>query len=182
MKFKSIAALALVAMMVAPALGADDEKKKERKGKKGAQRSPVAAMLKQLEPVKLTDDQVAKIKAIGEKVQAAMKSAREEAGITPELQKKLVAAQKSVADQKLKGKERTAAVHKAAGLSEAQSAALAKLNAARGKMNSEIMAVLTDDQKANLPEKLKRLANPKKGGAKKGDKKGGAKKKKKDAA
>jgi Spy/CpxP family protein refolding chaperone len=180
MKFKSIAVLALVAMVAAPALGADDEKKKERKGKKGAPaRSASAQLLKQLEPVGLTDDQVAKIKEIGAKSEAELKAARAEAGITPELQKKLAAAQKSMKDSELKGKERMAAIHKAAGLTEAQATALKKSNELRMKMHQQVIAMLTAEQKEKLPQNLKRLAAAgKKGGAKKGE----AKKKKKDAA
>ncbi len=127
-------------------------------------------MLKQLEPVGLTDDQVAKIKSIGTAAQEAMQAAGKEAGITPELKKKLAEAQKSMKDSELKGKERMAALHKAAGLSEAQAAAMAKVNELRTKMNKDVYAVLTDTQKENLPEKLKRLAGPaKRGAAKKGD-------------
>ena len=176
MKFKSIAAIALAAVMVAPALG-DDAAKKERKGKKGQQaRSASAALLKQLEVVGLTDEQVAKIKKLGEAVQAAQK----DSGITPEIRKKIAETQKSMKDSELKGKERMAAVHKAAGLSEAQIAALTKLSELRTKMNKDVMALLTDEQKEKLPEGLKRMANAGKKG-KAGAKKGGAKKKK-DAA
>jgi DNA polymerase II small subunit/DNA polymerase delta subunit B len=179
MKFKWIAVLALVAMVAAPAFGADDEKKKERKGKKGAAaRSASAQLLKQLEPVGLTDEQVAKIKEIGAKSQAELKAARAEAGITPELQKKLAAAQKSMKDSELKGKERMAAIHKAAGLTEAQATALKKSNELRMEMHKQVIAMLTAEQKEKLPQNLKRLAGAKKGGAKKGE----AKKKKKDAA
>ena len=180
MKFKSVAVIALAAIMATPALAADDAKK-EKKGKK-AQPSPTAALLKQLEPVGLTDDQVAKIKSIGTAAQEAMQAARKEAGITRELQEKLAEAQKSMKDSELKGKERAAALHKAAGLTEAQAAALTKANELRTKMNRDVFAVLTDEQKAKLPEKLQRLAGPGKGGAKKGDAKKGGAKKKKDAA
>ncbi len=182
MKFKSVAVIALVAIMVTPALAADDAKK-EKKGKKAQRPSATAALLKQLEPAGLTDDQVAKIKDIGTAAQEAMQAARKEAGITPELQKKLAEAQKSMKDSELKGKERVAAIHKAAGLTEAQAAALTKANQLRMQMNKDVFAVLTDEQKGKLPEKLQRLANAgKRGAAKKGDAKKGGAKKKKDAA
>lgn len=183
MSFRSIAALALAAIMVAPAL-ADDAKKK-KKGKERPARSASGALLKQLEVVGLTDEQKSKIAELG----AAVTAARKEAGITPEIQKKLAEAQKSMKDSELKGKERMAAIQKAAGLTEAQAAALKKSNELRMKMHKEVFALLSDEQKAKLPEKLKKMAEAsKRGGAKKagakkaGEKKGGAKKKKKDAA
>ncbi len=152
--------------------------RRKRKARK-AQRSASAQLLKQLEPVGLTDDQVAKIKEIGAKAQTELKAAREKAGITPELQKKLAEAQKSMKDSELKGKERMAAIHKAAGLTEAQAVALTKSNELRMKMHKEVIAMLSDEQKEKLPQNLKRLTGAaKKGGAKKGE----AKKKKKDAA
>lgn len=179
MKFKSIAMLALAAVIVTPAFGDDKAEKKKKKGAKDRASALTAIMLKKFDAVGLTDDQTMKIKTMGEKVQKDLKAARESAGITQELQKKLAATQKSMKDSKLKGKERLAAVYKEAGISEAQIATLKKSNEARQKFQMEIMGMLSDEQKEKLPAAMKR------GGKKGGDKKGGdkkGKKKKKDAA
>ena len=176
MNLKTIACLSLVALMLSPAFGADDEKKKKRAANKGnANRGLTAQLLKKLEPVGLTDEQVAKIKELGMAVQKEVKAARESAGITQEIQKKLAEAQKSMKEKgsELKGAERMAAIHKAAGLTEDQAAALKKSNMARQELTKKAMALLTDEQKSKV-----------KGAGRKGGAKGkpdGEKKKKKAA-
>lgn len=171
MNFKSIAVFALVALLAAPSFAQDDEKKKKKGEKNAKGRAGAAAqLLKKLEPAGLTEQQVAKIKEMSAKIQKEVKAAREAAGITQEIQKKLAAAQKSARDSKLKGKERMAAVYKEAGISEEQVAALKKANEMRQKLTKEVMAILTPEQKEKLPA------------AKRGQRKGGAKGKKKDAA
>ncbi|NND99832.1 MAG: hypothetical protein HKN47_21130 [Pirellulaceae bacterium] len=180
MKFNAFAVLALAAMLAVPAMAADDEKAK-KKGARGARgaATPAAALIKQLEPVGLTEEQVAKIKEMGKASAASMKQIREDAGITGELMKKRSEAQKSLRDSGKKGKDLAAAVNEKAGITEAHAAAFQKLNEVRMKFNREVLAMLTDDQKANVPDKMQRLLKAPGGDKAKGKGKG---KKKKDAA
>ncbi len=174
MKLKMIGVLALTAMILAPAFG-DDDAKPKRKGKKNRGRQGAGALLvKQLEPVGLTDDQVAKIKVLGKKAAEEMIEIRKAAGITPELAKKRIAAQKSMKDSGKKGKELSAAINEAAGFSTAQVEAQKKSNAVRIKFHKDAIALLSEEQKGKLPERLQRSARA--------GKRGQGKKKKRDAA
>ncbi|TWU47291.1 hypothetical protein Poly51_50900 [Rubripirellula tenax] len=168
MKFKMLGVMILAAVLVVPASADEaDGAKKKGKGARGASAS--GQILKQLESVSLTDEQTTKIKELGKAADAAMKTIREESGLTAELMKKRADAQKELKDSGKKGKEMAAAVNEAAGLSEAQSAAFGKLNDARMKFQKEVVGLLTDDQKASLPQQLMRAGKE-------------GKKKKKDAA
>ncbi|MGB7347093.1 MAG: hypothetical protein WBD20_22910 [Pirellulaceae bacterium] len=172
MKFMNIASLALAVLLVSPVM-ADDavkEKKKNAKGNRGAA-SPAMQLIKQLEPVGLTEEQTTKIKELAKASAAADKALREEAGLTPELMKKRAEAQKELKDSGKKGKEMAAAVNEASGATEAQAAAFAKLNESRMKFQRAAMALLTDEQKANVPEKLQRMLKAAGGEKAKGKKK-----------
>ena len=173
MNLKLVGAAVLAAVMVVPAVADDEATAKKKKGKRGQQNNVAAQLLKQLEPVELTADQIAKAKELGKAAAAKMKEIREEAGITDELTKKRAEAAKSMRDSDKKGKELAAAINEAAGLSEGQVAAMAKFTEVRMKFQKDVVALLTDEQKENLPERLQRAG--KKGGKGKG-------KKKKDAA
>jgi Spy/CpxP family protein refolding chaperone len=164
--------IAVAAMMVCPAFAAEKEKKGKRDG--AAQQNPATVLMKQLADVGLTNEQTTKIKEMGKKIMADMKAMRDEAGITPEITKKIAEAQKSMKDSDQKGKGRMAAIHAAAGLSEAQIASITKVNEARMKFQKDVVAMLTEEQKAKLPEQMTKALS--RGGEKaKG-------KKKKDAA
>ena len=177
MNLKTIGVLALAAMIVTPAMGDDDAKPKKRKGNADRARQNVAALLiKQLEPVGLSDEQTAKIKELGEKATKEMKSIREAGGITPELQKKRAGIQKSMKDSELKRKELIAAINEKAGFTAAHAEALAKANAVRAKFQKDVVATLSDEQKEKLPQQLKRLTAAREKG--KNAKKGQGKKKK----
>ena len=180
MNLKTIGALALAALMIAPALGQDDAKPKKKGKKAGARRTASAQLMKQLEPVGLTEDQVAKIKELGTKAGAEMKAIRDAAGITPELIKKRAEVQKSMKDSDKKGKELQAAINEAAGFTAAHAEAMQKSNAVRMKLVKEVVAMLSDEQKEKLPQQLKRAAGA--GKRAKGKADGQPKKKKKDAA
>lgn len=178
MKFRSIAALALSALMVSPAL-ADDEAKAKKKNKQRNRQSASAQLVKQLKSVGLTDDQVAKIKELGAKATDEMNSIRESAGITAELQKKRIAIQKKLRESDKKGKELIAAINKEAGFTEAHAAAQKKANAVRMKLHHDALALLTDEQKAKLPERLQRVLKAAEKKSKQSDGDKPAKKKKK---
>ena len=169
MTLRTIAALALAALLVAPSIAADDDAKGKKK--KNARGNAAGQLIKQLEPVGLTEDQIAKIKELGKASTTAMAQVKKDAGITAELMKKRQAAMKELKDSGKKGKELAAAINAKAGISEAQAEALVKANTSRQKLQRDVMAILTDEQKAKLPEKMQRFL--------KAGKKGGAKKKKK---
>jgi hypothetical protein len=172
----SLLALVLAAVTVLPNLANAQEEATKKKGKKANAQSATALLLKQLEVVSLTDEQTAKIKELGKVAEAAIKKVQTESGLTAAVLKKRREAAESMKDSDKKGKARAAAVNEAAGLNEAQVAAVAKANELRLKLKTDAIKLLSDEQKAKLPEALKTAAAPKQG-AKKG--KGN---KKKDAA
>ncbi len=178
MKFKSLAVVALAALIVTPAFAQDDAKSK-RKGKQNRRQNVATALVKQLEPVGLSDDQVAKIKQLGEKAAAEMKSIRDAAGITAELTKKRAEVQKSMKESDKKGKELIAAINEAAGFTAAHAEGLKKANAVRMKFQKDVIALLSDEQKEKLPERLQRAL---KAGQRKAKTNKNQAKKKKDAA
>jgi Spy/CpxP family protein refolding chaperone len=176
MNLKMIGAIALAAMIATPVLAQDEAAgKKKKRGNRG-QLNAATQLLKTLDEVGLTDEQVAKVKEMGKEVGAKMKAMREEAGITTELQKKRMEIQRSMKDSELKGKDLVAAINKKAGFSESQAAALKAVNEVRMKFQKDVVGLLTDEQKAKLPERMKRAGNVGKGqkGKGKGKKKSDA--------
>ena len=171
MKLKMVGAALLAAVMVVPVSAADDDAKKKRAGKRG-QQNAATQLLKQLKEVGLTDEQVEKTKELGKTAAASMKQIRDDVGITAELTKKRAEVQKAMKDSGKKGKELVAAINKEAGLSDEQAAALIRVNQVRQKFHKDVIALLTDEQKTKLPERLQRAA--------KAGEKGKGKKKKKD--
>jgi hypothetical protein len=108
---------------------------------------------------------------LGKEAMTAMTALRKEVELSPELQKKRAEVMKTMKDSELKGKERAAAINKEAGLSEKQAAALVKVNETRLAFQRKIYGMLSDEQKAALPEKMQKLMQA-------GDKKGKGKGKK----
>ncbi|MEM8667978.1 MAG: hypothetical protein AAGG48_10705 [Planctomycetota bacterium] len=154
MNHKLLLLALLSCLITVPAAAQDDTKK--RQGKRGDGRGLAAQFLKQLEPAKLTDEQTAKVKEMGAEAYKKMASYRELAEITPELMKKRAAAVKAMKDSDKKGKERVALINKEAGLNEAQATAYQNINKARMDFQRKALALLSDEQKAALPEKLKK--------------------------
>ena len=164
MNFKVFGALALAALIAIPAIAQDDAsgEKKKKKGNRN-QQNAASQLLKQLDDLGLSDDQIAKIKEIGKEVGAKMRQIRTDAGITTELTKKRAEVVKAMKDSEQKGAELMAAINKEAGFSEAQEAALKLMNELRQKFNKDVVGLLTDEQKKNLPVRLKRAAGGNKG-------------------
>lgn len=158
MKSRLFGVALMAAMMVVPALAQDDAATKKKRAQQRGQQNVTAMLLKQLEAVKLTDEQVSKIKELGKTATAKMNAIREEAGITPELMKKRTEAQKALQESGKKGKELQAAINKEAGLNEAQIAAQQKTAEVRTTLQKQVIALLTDEQKEKLPQNLKRVA------------------------
>ena len=183
MKLKMFNAVVLAALLAIPT-NADDAKPKKKGDRERQGANPAAQLLKQLDSVGLTDQQTAKIKEMGKKFDVQMKTLRDEAGITPELMKKRMEAQKSLKDSDKKGKERAAAINEAAGMTDAQVAAMEKMMAARQKLQQEVVGLLTAEQKENLPPRMTKgpKGQGEKGQGEKGKKANeGGKKKKKNA-
>jgi hypothetical protein len=170
MKSKLFGAVLMAAVMAVPVF-AQDAATKKRKGQARGQQTMSAQLLKQLEELKLTEDQVAKIKELGKTMDAKAKALRDEAGITPELMKKRAEAQKSLKDSGKKGKDLMAAVNETAGFNEAQTAAMQKINEARTAFQKQVVAMLSDEQKEKIPEALKRAVSGRGAGAKPNKKK-----------
>ena len=173
MNFKVFGALALALLIAIPAIAQDDAAAKKKKKGNRNQQNAASQVLKQLEALGLSDDQVAKIKELGKEVSAKMKQMRTDAGITAELTKKRAEVVKAMKESEKKGAELAAAINKEAGFSEAQTAALKSMNEVRQKFHQAVVGLLTDEQKEKLPARLKRLADSK---GKKGKGKGKGKK------
>ena len=155
MKFKWFSVIALAAMMVVPAM-ADEVETKRKKRKKGQQRGMAVQLIKKFKSVQLTDDQTAKVNELGKTADEKAKEIREKVGITNELLKERVKIQKSLKDSGKKGKELFAAINEQAGLNEDQIKGFKEINAIRTKLQGEIVALLTDEQKKLLPKRMQR--------------------------
>ena len=169
-----VCALALIATVCTPLAWAqqDASKGKKGKGKGKAAQSAASQLLKQLEPATLTAEQIAKIEELGKKATEEIKKIETEAALTPEILKKRREVVASMKDSDKKGKERVKAIDEASGLTEAQSAAVAKANAVRMKLKKEAVKLLSDEQKAKLPKEFTDTpGGTKDGAAKKGGKK-----------
>ena len=151
------------------------------KKEKSPTRKVTAKLLKSFKKANLTADQKASAKAIvGKHLESYMAAKKAADELLTEDQMALEkAAMKKGRTDGLKGKELNAAGLAAIGLSEAQQAsyveAKMKLSSISKTVQTEILALLTDEQKATLPKKMQ-------GKKKKGNKKNkdGKKKKKKD--
>ena len=181
MNFKVFGLLALAALITIPAFAADDAKeKKTKKGNRG-QFNAAGQLLKQLQDVGLTDEQVAKVKELGKDATAKMKKIKDDAGITSELQKKRQEVVKAMQDSEKKGVELAEAINKEAGFSEVHAKALKVCNEVRMEFHKSVVALLDDDQKAKLPARMKRFTGNKKGKRKGGKTKADQEKKKNPA-
>lgn len=164
-------AFALLFTTVVVAEDAPAKKKKDRAGRQSA----AANVLKQLKDVNLTAEQKTKIQALAKKSRADMQAAREAVGITAAMMKKRYAAIKELKESGKKPAEIFAAVNKTMALTDAQAKVLKAANGSRADLLKNAVALLTDEQKAKLPEGLLKRAT--RGGDAKGKGKG---KKKKD--
>jgi len=132
-----------IALVVAEPLFAADKKKPD----------PAASLLKKLEKAKLTEKQVTKIKELAAKVAERTAAARKRAVYTPEQMKARKEALAKARAEGKKGKELSAAMNDAAKLTLVQKAAVREIQKAYSAMMKEILAMLSDEQKAKLPRK-----------------------------
>jgi hypothetical protein len=139
-----------LAMLVLGSVVADAPKKKGKGG------SPVSGILKQLEKasIELTEEQKTAIAEKGQAMQAKLKAVQEEHQLTPTEMKAVAEASKAARESGKKGKELEAAAFESAGLTDTQKEGMTKINALRNELTQEVITLLTDDQKANLPKQL----------------------------
>ena len=161
LKLRLMSCLALLLCFATVAVAQDDAKKGNDKKKARAAGSASSYLMKAFKSVELTDEQKVKAKAVLAKYDGEMKDARKAVTsvLSKEENKTKNEARKEAAKAGLKGKEMTAAVEKAMGLSEEKMAnyldALKKPAAVGKKIKDEIMGLLTDDQKAKMPKPKK---------------------------
>ncbi|MEO1527959.1 MAG: hypothetical protein AAFX06_21205 [Planctomycetota bacterium] len=166
MKFKSVAML-LLAVMVSPVVAQETDTKKKKKGRG----NPTAQLMRQFKDVEFTEEQKGKVDALAKEAVAAMKTAREEAGITAEMLKKRAAAQKEMRAKETDQKpaQLMKAVNEKAGFTEKHAEGLKKANTIRQKWIKDVVGLLSEEQQSKLPEKLLQAAkrkSPKKGAGK----------------
>ncbi len=161
-----LACLAVLALsaFVATSSFADDEPKKKKKGGEGGKGkgNPVLTQaMKALEAANLTDEQKGKVKELAAKMMEETKALAGE-GLTAELTKKRGELMKAAREAGKKGKDLAAAANE--GLSEAELAVVKKETQIQGKFRKAVLALLTDEQKAALPETMiKTWSGPEKG-------------------
>ncbi|QDV88129.1 hypothetical protein [Planctomycetes bacterium TBK1r] len=165
------------ALVLSTASIAEDAPEKKRKNNTAARKAPAANVLNQLKDVGLTEEQTTEIQSLAKKTAAETQAALKEAGITPEIMKKRAAAQKELKESGKKPAEISAAINEKLGLTKDQIAVLKKSNARRASLLKNAVALLTEDQKAKLPERLVKMAS--RGDDARGKAKGKAKSKKK---
>lgn len=156
MRFNWLVVMLVSAVIIAPAFGDDEVSKKKRKGQKNRQRSLATNVIKRLDAVNLTEDQVTKIKELARDADEKVQEVRSEAGITDDMIKARSAAQKSLKNSGKKGKELIVAVNQKAGYNEAQSQAFKVENRLRTKFVLAAIALLSDEQKEELPKQMQR--------------------------
>jgi|GEM_PF-2018114 len=161
LKIRLMSCVALMLCFATVAVAQDDAKKGNDKKKARAAGSANSYIMKAFKSVEMTDEQKKKAEAVLAKYDGEMKDARKAVTsvLSKEENKAKNEARKEAAKAGLKGKEMTEAVEKAMGLSEEKMAkyreALKKPAAVTQKVKDEIMALLTDDQKAKMPKPKK---------------------------
>ena len=165
MKMKFFGMLALVALVVSPSF-ADDNGKRKNKRKKQA-RGMAVQLINKLDAVQLTDDQAAKVNELGKKADAKAKDIREEFELTRELMRKRAQAQRELKEAGKKGKELFAAINERVGITEDQVKGLKQINAVRAQLQKDVIALLSEEQKEALPDRMKRTKKQGKGKRKK---------------
>jgi len=159
---KCLTLLTLVALFVSPLL-AEDKKENKGKGKgKGKDESQLLdTTLKKLAKAELSDEQKAKITELAKQRHGKIAETSAKAKLTKEQKEKMAEAKKAAVAEGKKGKDVAAAVREAAGLTAEQKEAQAAAEKLHNDFNTEVLALLSDEQKEKISVK------PKKGDKKK---------------
>ncbi len=139
---KTLTLLALVVLVAAPLSAADEKKKK--KGKRG---SLAENTIKRYEKAELTDEQIAKIKALAAEVGPKLADLRGKAKLSKEQTTARREAMKKAKEDGKKGKEIRAAADAAASLTDEQKATMKEVAKINGEYNKSVMGLLTAEQK-----------------------------------
>ena len=161
--------LFLVALIAAPAMG--QEKQKKKKGNRDRQaRGVLISLQEKLKKVELTAEQEQQIKKIMAKHEPPLKALAEKLQPAPGQRQAVMAARKKAAEEGKKGKELREATDKAMNLTDEQKELRKKQMELQQALQKEINAVLT-------PEQLKviRAANQRDGAGKRSENQGGKK-------
>jgi Spy/CpxP family protein refolding chaperone len=157
---KAMLILFAVAIFCVAAIDSDAQEKKKGQGKKAAKGpDPVGKMVAGLD---LTAEQQAKIDEIRKEYRPKLAEIQKRRNVimTAERRKTEKEAKQAAKDAGKKGKKAKADVDAALGLSAAESEALGDIEKERqallAKINTDVRALLTDEQKAKLPEKGKK--------------------------
>jgi Spy/CpxP family protein refolding chaperone len=164
---KLVLVLLAIAIFSAAAMDSGAQEKKKGKGKKGAKGpDPIGKMVAKLD---LSSEQQAKIDELRKEYRpklAEIQKRRNEV-MTPERRKTEKEARQAAKDAGKKGKQVKADIDAALGLSPAESEKVAAVDKERqaliAKINAEVRALLTDEQKAKLPEPAKKKKRKKAG-------------------
>ncbi|MEM7144726.1 MAG: Spy/CpxP family protein refolding chaperone [Verrucomicrobiota bacterium] len=120
----------------------------------------VVLLMRRLEPINLTDEQSAQISTLNNQVIEEVHTIRENAGITKELiLKRDEVYQELVKNGSVKADDFIPHLAERLNLTEAQAKAFADTVTAKSKYKQNVMAVLTDDQKAQLKKSKKSPAD-----------------------
>lgn len=162
--------LALAAGLLTDFSAAQDQEKKRKKRAGGRDATQLLAPFKDLD---LSEEQQTKMKQIAEKFAAPLQELRQKAmgAVSPETLKARREAGRKARAEGLKGKELQEAIDKAASIGEEAAAQMKEMREKMASMQKEMreamLAVLTDEQRAKLPQR-----GPRAGGERKGKKKG----------
>jgi hypothetical protein len=165
---RTVLSLVIAVLIAAPVCAADKEKKERKKP------NPAASILKRLEKAELTDEQVAKVKDVAAKIAEKRAEIMKATAMTPEQKKARSEAMKKAKAEGKSPKEAMEAVKAAVKLTPEQQKAMDEARACAAAMMKEVMALLTDEQKAKLGTRKPGVKKP---GKKAGEKKGPRKKK-----
>ena len=152
---KLVLSVALSALLFSPAL-AEDKKPKKNKPNAARKEQPVVQLPKGIE---LTDEQKPKLAEIEKEFAAKMKEARENLDkvLTDEQKKARLEAQKEARTSGKKGKELQQAIKDATKATDEQQKKIEVAEKALAELRKEILEkvkpILTDEQKAKLPQR-----------------------------
>jgi Spy/CpxP family protein refolding chaperone len=153
---KPVLVLLAIAIFSAAAIDSDAQEKTKDKGNKGAKRQD--AVSKMIAGLDLTAEQQAKVKEIRKEYRPKLSEIQKRRNeiMTPQRRKTEKEARQAAKDLGKKGKQLKAEIDAALGLSPAESEKLAAIDKERqavlAKINADVRAILTDEQKAKLPE------------------------------
>ena len=158
-------------LLIGVVASADDGLKPAAKeaGRGRGKNAPVVRRLMQpFKAVEMADEQKTMVMAKAGQTATKIAEEQEEHGITMEVIKARSEAVKAMKDSELKGKEKQAAIDKEAGLSDEQSEGMREVTEMTKSFQKEVFAMLSDEQKASLPDRLvKQLGSKGKAGGKK---------------